>query len=156
MNRLVGLFICVTVVCMFNYDKIESFFFNIKHDILRNTNRMLLSKTHDTKHKLIDLHNVIQKESIDYNNQHCNHYSKFYKLNYDRAFIDKQKTYVVPETYKQGGVYSVEERTCVHPDDPLFTPHLDCNTRIICASGITVPGKEVLRNNTKACVYDCV
>jgi hypothetical protein len=158
MNRVIALFLFISMIVFFNYEKIEMFmdYYKAKTNILISTNNLFTSKKQYTKQMLNDLHHVIDEENTQYNNEYCKKYSKFYKLNYDDAFVDKQKTYVVPETYTKGGVYSVEQNKCVHPNDPLFSQQLDCNKRLTCNSGIQIPGSTVLKNNTKTCVYDCI
>jgi len=98
---------------------------------------------------------VIDEEINNYNEDFCKNYSNFYKLNFAKTFVDNQKTYMVPDTYK-GGSFSSERNECVHPSDPMFKPTLDCSNKFLCKSGLLVSGQNIIKNNKESCVYECI
>lgn len=157
MNRIVTLFLLISTIVFVNYEKIERFVSSYKaqHTILTSTDQLFASKKKENKDLLINLYRTIDEESMIYNNKFCNKYSNFYKVDHNDAFVEKRKTYIVPETSK-GGVYSVEQKKCVHSYDPLFTQQLDCNKRLTCKGGMTIHGSQVMKQNKNMCVYDCI
>ena len=142
---------------LFNVFKTEHFseYNSLLHNIHDKFNNYYKKRIFKGKQQYSEYAEVIDEEIKDYNEDFCKHYSKFYKLNFDNTFIDNQKTYMIPNTYK-GGSFSLEKNECVHPSDPMFKPTLDCDMKFTCKSGIVVSGQNVLKNSKESCVYDCI
>lgn len=142
---------------LLNVFKTEHFkeYNNLIYDIHDKFNSYYKNKISKEKKQFSNYTEIIDEEINNYNKDFCKHYSKFYKLNFDNTFIDNQKTYMIPDTYK-GGSFSIERNECVHPSDPMFKPTLDCSDKLKCKSGLVVSGNNVLKNNKETCVYECI
>lgn len=154
---LVKLFFFICVIALLNVNKIEKFmeYNDLIKRIYGNYNQYYKNQITRETTRADDLNHDIDTEINEYNQQFCSKYSKLYKLNPDSAYVDKQKTYIVPETYTRG-VYSSDTKTCVHPSDPLFNNYLDCSQKIQCQNGMLISGQNVLKDTIPTCVYECI
>ena len=155
---IIKLLLCIFFLSiLLNVFKTEHFseYHGLIHNIYDKFNTYYKNQISKGKQQYSQYAEIIDEEIKDYNEDFCKHYSKFYKLNFDNTFIDNQKTYMIPDTYK-GGSYSLEQNECVHPSDPMFKPTLDCSNKFKCKSGLVVSGTNILKNNKESCVYECI
>jgi len=158
-NILMVMSLIILLAYITNYKGVVELFtsyYKNNINILSNTIGIYNTKVQNNILKNEHLVNTITEESLDYNNQHCNNYSLFYKLDMDNTIVDNKKTYVRALISNEKGVYSPVTEQCVHPFDPEFKDSVDCDKKIECNNGLLISGRPVTKDNKPSCVYDCI
>jgi hypothetical protein len=150
------LIIIIYMICKRKKEHFTIFYHDLKQDIFENVKQLYSVKVDRIDKEIAEFDREITNKRIEYNNDFCSKYSKFFKIDKTNAIVDKGKTFIPADVIISGtGTFSKERNKCIY-SDKTYNSAFDCGEKIKCTDGLTISGQKVFKDSREMCMYDCV